>query len=305
MSALTETMSKISLGIVILTTIIGFFGNLIVISIFSRPKFRQVSLFRYLIIASLSNLFSAILVGPIIFFQNIFFVNSISIICKLANFFFQFFSTVNAWVVVLGSIDRYLSIAYSKLQFRNQTKYQLLAISIIIISAVAVDVPFIFYKDVVAVANGTIFVCTATNAIFTIYVNIWHPFLATLIPFFLMLLTSILIAYQLIFKKVVHRKNLRKLQKDKKYVKLILSLDLYFLITNLPNNILAVVYAFQALFKNDLSFYGTITFYFLASVSLYFYLIYPSFDIIVYYSCNKLFREHFLSIFHFSRKIKK
>jgi hypothetical protein len=115
----------------ILFTIVGILGNLVVFYILTRPKFLKETIFRYFIaseiVGSLNLIFSWLLILPILLKWD-----APVAYCKISYYLLYFTYSTYPWISVVNSIDRYLSIKYlSKFQFRKETKYQILILLIV------------------------------------------------------------------------------------------------------------------------------------------------------------------------------
>ena len=113
-----------------------------------------------------------------------------------------------------------------------------------------------------------------------------------------MFVSTALIAHQFISKTSTLRKDMKKHQNEKQYIKLLVNLALYFLVTNFTSNIWGVVYCLIALYGADLSFYSTDTYIYINMALSFSYYAYISCDVFLYFFCNTIFRTQLLSIFH-------
>ena len=107
----TSTDYKFNLAATIVLTIIGFIGNTIVLYILARPKFLNVTIFRYFIVSSINDLFELMTMWCYSL-PDVFQVNQNSMSCKLVQYFVYLFYQFCPWIIVLSSIDRFLSVFY-------------------------------------------------------------------------------------------------------------------------------------------------------------------------------------------------
>ena len=191
-----------------------------------------------------------------------------------------------------SSIDRYLSIKYPKsLNFRDKLGFQLFIIFIILIAILSIDTPFLIYHDIVSNETG----CAPTTYQVQFYLDILNGSIGTIIPFCVMISTTLLTAYLIINQKAKLNIHSSKLQKEMQLIKILLAMDLYFLICNLPFCILTIVDDVLGI-----NYFNTLSFYILNALSN----VFSSFDFIIYFAFNKLFRQHFISMVNCNRKNK-
>ena len=209
-------------------TIIAFVGNNLVLFILTRENFIENSFFRYMIVATLFDTFHVLTIWPSNF-PDFFLVNSIDISCKLYAFLAIVSGLGSPWMNLLSSIDRYLSVKYpTKFKFRNEFKYQALAIFSICLAICSVNVPFFLFVNVGE--NGTGCVADTLDAGF--YMNCLNLLMSTIIPCFFMLLSTGMIGYELI---VLRRKtfgNLRHFHKEKRLVLTLFILNFFYMATS-------------------------------------------------------------------------
>ena len=257
--------------------------NSLVIFILSRKYFFKVSLFRYLIIATkkdtLNFLFIWLANAP-----DFFKMNTYAIICKLYQYLSYIAYQLSVWIIVLSSIDRYLAVKYSnRFNFRNEFKYQAGAILTILIVLMVVDIPFLLFYDIYEDGNQSF--CGYNPAYISLgfYMDLLNSFISTVVPFFVMISTIILIGRHLIKHKLKLQKNRNNLKKEKQLVKKLCGISLFDLACTFC--ILTVTY--DAL---GINYFGTLEF------SIVNFLTY------VYLSCNKLFSQYFFYIISCRRK---
>ena len=95
----------------ILFTVFALIGNCLVIFVLTKPKFLEVPLFRYLIVATIVETISVSFIWAS-GFPNVFGINSYDINCKMYVYLSFVFLQFGPWINVLGSIDRYLSVKH-------------------------------------------------------------------------------------------------------------------------------------------------------------------------------------------------
>lgn len=270
-------------------TAIGLVGNTLVIYILLQPEFIKISMFRYLIAATIFDTWNLLLCWPSIF-PDAFFVNQLSLSCKLYLYLFYIPFSASPWTFSLSSIDRYLSVKYPANKTKNKFKYQLLAIILVTISISLVYIPFYIYHDIDTV-NGT--GCVPTSFLIEFYLDLLDTVVSTVIPFTIMIVSTCLISYQLVTQKAKLQQNKKKFEKEMQLIKTLCIMDIYFLICNLPYCVLTVVDDLMGI-----NYFGTFAFYVLNALTY----VFSSCDFFVYLIFNKLFRKHFFSMISCCRK---
>ena len=112
--------------------------------------------------------------------------------------------------------------------------------------------------------------------------------LSTFLPFFLMVLSTTLVAKELISKNSSLQLNYSKYKKDVQLIKTLLAMDIFFLVCFLPGCIVVI--------SDDLlkiSYFGQFYYELLNALTV----VYSALDFFIYFLSNKLFRKHFLSMF--------
>ena len=272
-------------------TVFALVGNSLVLLILSRPEFLKVSMFRYLFAATIFDTINVLVSWPSVF-PDAFQINSLSISCKLYMYIIFMPFQASPWIISLSSIDRYLSIKYPRaLSIRKKFSFQLIAIISVLLAIILIDIPFFIYHDVVSNETG----CAPTTFRVQFYLDIFNDLVSTIIPFCIMISTTLLTAYLIIKQKSKLNIHSNKLQKEMQLIKILLAMDLYFLICNLPCCILTIVDDVL-----EINYFGTLSFTILNALSN----VFSSCDLIIYLAFNKLFRRHFISMVSCFRKDK-
>ena len=275
----------------IILTAICLIGNTTVIYIFLKPEFQKVPMFNYLIASTVASTLNLLANWPTVY-RDQFFIDKLSISCKMFYFFFYVPFQMTPWLLTLSSLDRYLSVKYpTSLRFRNKIKYQYLAIMLLTISICFINIPIVIYHDIGAKSG-----CSTTSFAVQFKLDIFNLLFATLIPFVLMIFTTSLIWIELVKKRAKIGKEKReklKYRKEVKLIKILCIMDLYFLACNLPYVTLVVINDAQGVDSlNSIGLY-------IADIFAY---IFSSCDCFIYFFFNRLFRKHVLSIIHLTHK---
>jgi hypothetical protein len=269
-------------------TIIGIIGNTIVIYILTKPNFRKESTFRFLIISTIGSSIKLSATWPSSFYQSAI-LDDLN--CKILSYMGFLIGRFPPWINGLGSIDRYISVKYpQKFKFRNQFKYQALAVLIVFIALIFLDLPFYFYVG--KQLNRTS--CEEINPEAGIFLNIYYLILTILIPVTISLVTAYLTSKQLIkHKKKLHIVNFKK---EKQHFYVLLGINILFTFSQIPYILFLSICVIM-----KMEFFGTLVYYIVYSLTN----VYVSFDIIIYFISNKLFRKQCLYLIGFYFKKKK
>ena len=273
------------------TLVLTVTGNSLILYIITKPIFRKVAMFRYLILTTISDMLGSImnLFGN---YQNILQVNNYVINCKLFYYITNLPFTITPWIIVLSSIDRYISVKFpTRFQFRNQLKYQAIAILATFSAILLLNLPILFSMTLL---DGNQTICGFVDSYASFEIDILNAVFQTFIPFLIMILTTFLIACELYNKKKILKG--KKLKNEIQFVKVLFSMNLFFLITYLPYSILLIT--------DDLLgvvYFGTISYDTVMIVNNMFF----SLDFFVFFISNKRFRKHFLSMINFKKKYNK
>ena len=124
----------------------GLIGNLLAFSIFSRNKFQNTIFSTYYRVLLLMDLFVILTKLELIIYINqlpTFRIIS-SLTCKITTYLIYLNPAISAWILVLISVDRFLSIYMpGKFLFRKQIKNQLMACLIVTIYNCIIFIPAI------------------------------------------------------------------------------------------------------------------------------------------------------------------
>ena len=196
-------------------------------------------------------------------------------------YYFGYLSAeVGNWVIVWSGIDRYISVKYPKrYPFRDNLKFQILIVLIMIIIGMLINIPYAIQVDLISQS------CQVVDFSLAFYQSISITLLSTFIPGILMIVFTVLI-----FKILANQKS--KLHQDHRkensFLKVLVSLYILFLISYMPYCICAII---SYIWK--ITFVGSV----LYQVTNYLGSVYTSFDFFIYFFSNRLFRQYCLSIF--------
>ena len=267
----------------VIMTSIGLLGNSLSIYIMSRPKLRDITIFRYLMVAMVND---SLVLGTMWISTLPYIFLSDSLSCKISTYFAYLFQSFSGWILVVSLTDRLISVKYpTKFKFRNVFKYQSLIFITIFTIICLLYVPFSLYFDMYESSNQTS--CLTADDQTNFYLNVCSFLIGILFPFILMILLAALIGYQLI-KNKRRFNNTKSLYKEKRLITLTVVISIVFLITNL-------LFYIQWLINQNVYLNGTkFLIYSLSNQLTYFY------NTIGFFLCmmsNSVFRQQFYSIF--------
>lgn len=272
----------------IVITTVGLIGNLLSLYILSKPQFRDISFFRYLIVTMANDIINLATWWPSILpYQT----NTDSVSCKLVTFFGYLFYQFCPWIIVVSSIDRLLSVKYpAKFRFRTKLKYQAALLSVIFGVLVLLNVPFYSYFDIYSISDETT-ECSTGDSHIQINLDFAVLLISTVIPFIIMVVCSSVIGRTLITNRARLLQNRKNYQKEFQLINTMHAMNLFFLVCNLPFSIQQLVFDIMQIF-NITSDLQPLVYDITNTISF----CKNAFGFFLYVSCNKLFRGYFFSI---------
>ena len=266
-------------------TAIGFVGNGILVFVFTRNKFIEVTMFRLLTVTSIWNFFYIFMLWPFNF-PDFFQINVNVSICKLVIYFGYIFYSFSPWLVLLCSFDRVLIVVYpTKFKFRNKFKFQFIVTFLLLFIVCLLNIPFGYFSDLNGSLNDTYCGYTETLYLISIKIDLYLSILFFFLPFFLMILCTAVISFTLIKKRTI--RNAEQHEKDKQFIITLFSLDLFYFICNLPYIVYILSYdAFDLVYFNTTGYI----------IFNHFFTIHISFNVFVNFFSNKLFRNYIFNI---------
>ena len=294
----------VTLPIIIL--FVGVLGNIMVITVLMRPKFKKISSRKILCVLSLNDMLS---ISTILFYHgsafNFNFLTQSKLACQILAFFYYEFAEVASWTMCLVNIERLISIKYSRVKLFVNNK----SLSLILIVLYGWNFGIYFARTLQVTLfdgfTGRILTnLTDINENDSIICDIYDPqadFIysiidlnnSTLVPFLIMIISSILIIksiYDIRKRLLVNHtiKDMRRFKRDLQFSITILVLDLFYFAFNLPY----CLYSFLGDRLNDFMF---------TVMDLIFYTQYI-FNILAFVLLNSEFQKELLVMLHFSKK---
>ena len=285
---LSSISYEFTLIISIIWTIIGFTGNSIVVVVLIKPKFRNLPIYRYLIVANITDIAVLATMWPYTLPSS---MNDDRIKCKLSNYFGNLLYDFSSWINVTILLDRLLSVKFStRFKFRSQLKYQMLALLFFFVFLVFFNIPTLLLYDLNSDSNTTT-ICSTSNPYDQFLVDFSTFAISLIVPIIIMTSCTFSIGRHLIQNKMRLSNNRIGFRKEIHLIKVMTAMNGFFLICNSPFFIQLTVF--------DLFNYNGETFY-------YQNIVYNTTNMLAYFqntsgfllcfAFNKVFREYFSSL---------
>ena len=273
----------------IILTIVGFFGNGLVVYILSQHKFRRIPMFRYFIISAIFQMFRIVLFWPYNV-QRAYWTILSDFSCKIFQFLTSFLKNYVAWIEVVVSLDRHLSIMHPH-RFHLRTKFKnqsLLLIAIFIISLGAFY-PFYLYDGLYeeVTQNYTLY-CNIIDGVAAVWLPFYELGISTGIPFIIIFYTTCRVGLHLIR----NRKNIES-KKELSLFKILLGMNLFFFFFYFQYLVFMLLY--QLLPPQPLEI--QLRFAIAYTICCFLSNLYCSITFIVHFLCNKQFKRSVESMF--------
>ena len=269
------------LTIYITLTVISILGNSMILYVFSKPEFLKKPTFRYLSVATIFDTINIFLIWPFNY-REFFLIDTSHTSCMVYHFISFLTHIFCSWINILNSIDTCCAVKYySKFQFRNKLNFQIIVLLVFFILSALCSLPYVLY------IHFTQPVCGIMDRLINNYFQYYYVVLYIVVPFIFMVTFNSITFLELIKQK--KRVKINNFTDAKNLFKVSVGLNLFFLITQLPFQIMFTVTTFQ--YSLDMIFYDFMIF---AKLLLQ---VFYSCDIIIYFIANKLFRKHCLSLF--------
>ena len=214
--------------------IIGFFGNIVSILIFTKKIFLIQPTTVYLIASRIHALIS-LLYLPITVFPTIWNLDDTS--CKLFGGIMMIITQIQPWLIAVYSVDRLITSMYPfKFLFKNKFKFQLGLMSTLVFFIIWIIYPIIvFYDKQITEKNISVCSLPVQSGWILIYLKYEYILIKVFLPFFLMILSNILILFEISKnKKQLGLTHLKRKSEIQFGLSIVLN-DFIFLILKIPN----------------------------------------------------------------------
>jgi hypothetical protein len=276
--------------------IIGFYGNVISILIFTNKRFLLQPTTMYLIASRILALIILFYL-PIILFPTIWTSNDAS--CKLFGGIMMIITQFQPWIISFYSVDRLISLVYPfKFLFKNKLRFQLalMLISVFVIFWIIFPI-ILFYDKLTTQQNISVCSLPVQSDLILVYLKYEYMLVKVVLPFFFMISSSVMILWKIIKNKQKWGLTNIKHKRDFQFGISLVACDFIFLILKLPNLIKIIKY------END---DDRIVYDFSYSVYTLIGSLYNVLFFLFFILLNKTYRKLFKKYTKlFSRKIKK
>jgi len=275
---------------------LGLFGNFISLKVLKSKKLRNIGpddVYRFLFIIDTFYLLQIV----IVYFENAFMLD-VTILsdlsCKIYIYFSYAFDAISPWLLVYISIEKYISISYTKKRFIMRQKlnqFIYMAFVITFILSIYVVQPFCYeLMNLNAFSNKTnmtpLMYCNFINYELQMVSSYLDLIFRVMLPFVLMLTFSCFIIHR-VFKSRNRISNsikeTKRLKRDIKFAIMSLFINLVFIILNLP---LAVILFLPNYYSHTAFLFIFYLFFFSYGVNFYIMIL-----------VNSIFRNEFFKIF--------
>ena len=312
MTILKQVLTLISI-LSIIIVFIALIGNMLSFYLFSKKKFKKTFFsFYFRVEIIFDSLFLLIAVNYSL--ENLFSIDFkilSNLTCKLYYYFADIVTPIGHWILVLVTIDRYLSIVSpSKFLFRNKKFFRLISCLVIVLFNLVFYIPDLIFYDLKLsyfdnlINNQTIieskFICVRDVVVLN-YLNFLND---CLLPFiFIMIFTILLIKAIYISRKksrsnqstppTSFNNNNKIKTKDARFAFTSIAVNLVFVCLTLPSYLTLMIglYDYEIFVVIDSIFYFL---YFCQFGSIFF----------VNYLTNVIFRNEFKSLIRMNNKSK-
>jgi hypothetical protein len=279
---------NITSGIILL--IFGIAGNLMVIVVFMSKKLRNHSMNRYLSALAISDSIELIIsvgfnISPYMGFSHM------SILCKISAglmiMFFQYCSIIT----MIVSIDRFISVIYAKrFTFKNSFQFQLKVLFTALMATLPISVVFSLFHTSIE-KSGQVAYCDFNDLNAAFFITSLNYVLSTFIPFIVMVACTLALFRKVkkLRTKITRRYSSFKRKDVKKEVHLLktmIGIDFFFFICNTPICIYVIL----------IGYFPDLNDFFIFNILNFISVFHNTFSFVVYFICNKVFRQKFLNI---------
>ena len=161
--------NRLNMSASISVTIIALIGNSIVFYVLSKPAFKNKSIFRYLLVATIVDTVNAIQIWPSNF-PDFFLINTLDIACKLWFYLGNVFGTYTSWLNIVISLDTLFAVKFPrKFSIRKTYKFQLFVLLVLFVILCLLYTPFLIYQETLSDVSGCTTETYELSYIFNVY----------------------------------------------------------------------------------------------------------------------------------------
>ena len=274
-----------------LVLIFGLIGNIIGLRILLGKKLKKqigpIDIYRYLLLVDSLYVIQIIPMYLVYAFGLDFTIVSLSA-CNFIWYFNYIFSGISPWLLVYISIERLISIKYTKWKsFLRNRLNQLIYFILVLFCAFVVYIPIFFYSEIFqelknSTNNSYNLVCTFNSIEGQLVISITDLIIRVVLPFFLMLISSIVLIVSIFSarKLVKTPKRARTLKRDVRFSITSILLNCIYLLFCLPVSI----YIFIPFYYQNIILYTFLMYFYYTTYAVNFYLMFFS---------NRIIRKEF------------
>jgi hypothetical protein len=228
--------------IFIFVCLIGIIGNILSFIVFSRKKFQNTIFSTYFRILAICDLLTLLFRTEFFLsqFQLTTLISFTEFLCKIHNFLIYLIPCLSIWILLLISLDRSLSILTpAKFLFRKKQMFQLLACLIISVYNILLCFPLFFTSTIEQTPKNSTSPLECNNQ--SVLIDLLQLASSAIIPFILMLISSILIIKTLFNSRKNSNNSNRIKKKDIKFAFTSIGLNISFFILNFPLSLYLII----------------------------------------------------------------
>lgn len=293
-SQVTLDVNLFNLVTGVILTIVGLTGNGLVTYVLSRKKFLEISMFRYFLISVIFQTFRIFMFWP---FDAPGLLVATLFTCHLFEFLSIFLKHYVAYIEVIISVDRYISVIHPhSIHQRNKFKFQLTILTIFFIVLIPICAPHYYYYVLYLVpAQNTTFNCNIRDILAHKWLIFYELFFEVLVPFVVVFYTTSRVGFHLI----KNRKNIKS-KKEIRLFKILLGMNLFFFFFMFQYLIYQLVNQIWIHQQLDVQ----IELYIAGNISTFVVDLYCSITFFIHFVCNKKFRNYVKSFVGIKLKSK-
>ena len=277
---------------------IGIIGNLLSIVIFSKKTFRNNSISTYCKALAICELWviQQLIINIFILKQNILIYDQNDILCKFVYSFATYMASVQPWIMVAFSLDKLLSMRVSSIRLLKKKWFQWSVVAGIVLFTAALYIYVPIFIRIREVFPGYS-ICDVTSIGFFNTHIIVFLFETSLIPFIIMVISSILTIRLLIKSRKAVARNEQmtrdRKSKDRKYAITSIVYNISFIFLKLPLAIFYLLLAYYSIY--DANLFTIANFLFYVNMSM---------DFFIHLLTNSIFRRELLVLLRLAKDNK-
>ena len=265
--------------------LVGGFGNIASIIIFSNKEFKKQETTNYIKVTLLFSIL-VLLYAPIMYLAPVWVINRLN--CSIYITLVTIITEIKAWIQAIGSLDRLISVLKpQKYHFKNKLIFQISLISSICLIVILLILPGSIFYTTTNIQNFTLCSFDQNTKWVFIYVQIEYFLFRTVFPCFIMIISSCIVSWKMYKNKTLllpHAEHKREID----FFKSLIAFDLFVLVFQIPSIV-------QMFSSSNANYFTTIEYSIYFTISL----ISNMFLFIIFIIFNKIYRKVFCKKFLF------